>query len=138
MTELFEEPQYTFTKEQKGRVLLSELNQLTQWHRNRCPEYANILKYLYDGGTSHQAKELSDLPFFPVRLFKTRSLKSIPNHDVIKILTSSGTTAQEVSKVYLDKETALSQTKSLASIITSYILGRRNRPGESNSITQVS
>ena len=38
-----------------------------------------------------------DLPFLPVRLFKERDLKSIPDEQVFKVMTSSGTTGQAVS-----------------------------------------
>ena len=40
---------------------------------------------------------------------------------MIKTMTSSGTTGQKVSKIYLDKETSLNQTKTLVKIVSSYI-----------------
>jgi phenylacetate-coenzyme A ligase PaaK-like adenylate-forming protein len=58
-------------------------------------------------------------------LFKSLKLKSIPDKEVLKTLTSSGTSNQEVSKIYIDRETAIFQTKVLASIVTSFIGTKR-------------
>lgn len=60
---------------------------------------------------------MADLPLLPVGLFKERDLLSIERSDVFKRLTSSGTTGQAVSKIYLDQETARLQTLSLSSIM---------------------
>ena len=46
----------------------------------------------------------------PVRIFKKHDLQSVPRNKVIKKLVSSGTSGQELSKIYLDKENARSQT----------------------------
>ena len=45
--------------------------------------------------------------------------------DVFKVLTSSGTTAQVPSRIYLDVETAQLQTRALSSIVTHYLGPRR-------------
>ena len=42
-------------------------------------------------------------------------------------MTSSGTTGQKVSKIYLDKINVVNQTKVLASIVTS-IIGKQRLP----------
>ena len=54
-------------------------------------------------------------------------IKSIPDNQVFKILTSSGTTGQQVSKIYLDKETSKLQTLALSKII-SHIIGNQRLP----------
>jgi hypothetical protein len=61
----------------------------------------------------------------PIRLFKTLKLQSIADSEVVKFLTSSGTTSHLVSRIAVDKETSLLQTKALASIITSFIGPKR-------------
>jgi hypothetical protein len=61
------------------------------------------------------------VPPLPVRLFKELRLTSVPEADIFKVLTSSGTTGQAVSKVCLDKETSTNQQKVLTKIITSYL-----------------
>ena len=70
-------------------------------------------------------KKIEDVPFMPVRLFKYYDLKSIKEKNIIKTLTSSGTTSQLVSKIYLDKETAKFQTKALVNIMSSFIGNKR-------------
>jgi hypothetical protein len=61
-----------------------------------------------------------------VGLFKTHQLRSVPSDAVVKTLTSSGTTGQAVSRVYLDRESAARQTRALASIMRA-LLGVERR-----------
>ncbi|CAM3456320.1 acyl-protein synthetase [Helicobacter labetoulli] len=60
-------------------------------------------------------------PFLPVRLFKHYALKSIEKSEIIKTMTSSGTSGQSVSQIFLDKQTSLNQTKALSRIMQSFI-----------------
>lgn len=61
-----------------------------------------------------------NLPFLPVSLFKKMALKSVKDEDVFKTMTSSGTTGQAVSKIFLDRETASNQQKTLVKIVSSF------------------
>lgn len=70
-------------------------------------------------------RSIQDLPFIPVRMFKLLDLKSVHSDEIIKTLTSSGTTGQTVSKIFLDKETAINQTKVLTKIVSSFLKGKR-------------
>jgi hypothetical protein len=63
----------------------------------------------------------------PVRLFKEYDLLSVPKEEIVKTMTSSGTTGQSVSKIFLSKENTHNQTKALMSIIASF-LGRSRLP----------
>lgn len=118
--ELFSLPQYSIDNNKKRELLLNELNSLTEFHYQNSPQYKTILDNL---GLSGNLKfnSMEDLPYIPVRLFKTQDIKSIPDSDVLKVLTSSGTTNQQVSRITLNKETSILQVKALASIVTSYI-----------------
>jgi phenylacetate-coenzyme A ligase PaaK-like adenylate-forming protein len=69
-------------------------------------------------GTKVDFKTLEDLPFIPVSAFKTHQLMSINEGDIFKVLTSSGTTGQSVSRIYLDKDTARLQSVALSKIIS--------------------
>ncbi len=80
----------------------------------------NSLKYDFKG-VSH----LSDIPFFPVRLFKMFDLYSIPQEEIFKTITSSGTTGQAVSKIFLDKNAALNQSKVLTKIVSTFLGSKR-------------
>ena len=48
------------------------------------------------------------------------TLKSIPDNEVFKTMTSSGTSGQAVSKIYLDKNTAANQQKALVKIVSEF------------------
>ncbi|EKD99179.1 MAG: hypothetical protein ACD_23C00090G0003 [uncultured bacterium] len=109
---------YGLDKRAKQALLLDTLNTLTQWHQQQCEPYRNIVDGLFKNAV---AKTLEDLPFLPVRLFKTRDLLSVNKEEVIKTLTSSGTTGQAVSRIFLDKETSVRQTRVLAAIMAAFL-----------------
>ena len=58
-------------------------------------------------------------------LFKNLELCSVPEEDIVKRVTSSGTTGQEVSKIYLDANTAAMQQRALCMITGDFIGGSR-------------
>ena len=102
-----------------------KLNELTKLHYNKCEKYKHIANSL--GYSPKKDYSVNDLPFFPVRLFKQHDLMSINKEDIYKIMKSSGTSGQSVSKIYLDKKNASIQTKVLIKII-SYVLGSKRLP----------
>ena len=63
----------------------------------------------------------------PVRIFKKHDLQSVSKNKVIKKLVSSGTSGQELSKIYLDKENARNQIIVLKKI-TETILDNQRLP----------
>ena len=109
---------YGLDKRAKKTLLLETLNTLTQWHQQQCGPYRNILAGIFK---RNAAQELEDLPFVPVRLFKAIDLVSVNKEEIIKTLTSSGTTGQAVSKIYLDRETSIRQTRVLAAIMAAFL-----------------
>jgi hypothetical protein len=124
MSELLDLPIYGLTQREKEGTLLSELAQLTRSHRTACPMYARILDAL---GTGDAFDSIEDIPFLPVSLFKTHRLVSVPDGEVFKVLTSSGTTGQEVSRIFLDRETANLQARALVQIMST-MLGNARLP----------
>jgi hypothetical protein len=103
--------------------LLDELAELTDWHAQRCPEYKRILDVFYPKQLSYQS--VADVPFLPVRLFKVLGMVSVPPDQIVKTLTSSGTSSQTPSRVFLDRPTALAQTKALISIVKEFLGPKR-------------
>ena len=69
---------------------------------------------------------VEDIPFIPVRLFKDYELLSVERSKIVKTMVSSGTTGQSVSRIFLDRVTATSQTKVLAKIISSFTGTKRH------------
>lgn len=116
-------PPYALDKDEKQAMLGEAMACLTQRHYALCPEYARMLDAL--GVSPDDVKTPRDTPFLPVRLFKAHTLRSVPEEDVSKTMTSSGTTGQAVSRIYLDKETSAAQTKALSRIVTSWLGGKR-------------
>lgn len=116
---------YELDKEKKTALLTDELKEITQWHYEHCDAYRNML----DAMNYHpeNVKSYYDLPFFPVRMFKQMDLMSIDKKDIFKTMTSSGTTGQTVSKIYVDKETASNQQKVLVKIMSNFI-GKKRLP----------
>jgi Acyl-protein synthetase, LuxE len=117
-------PQYSLRQTEKEELLLGDLNVLTQHHRENCVSYARLLKAFQ---LDAEAKSLEDVPYLPVGLFKSHTLASIAPEQVFRIMTSSGTTGQQVSRILLDRETAMRQTAALGKIV-SHVVGRERLP----------
>jgi len=115
---------YNLEKSMKQQQLLYGLNQLTEHHMEHNDQYRAMLT---KSCQLTQYTQLEDIPYLPVQLFKLMDLVSVPQSDVVKVLTSSGTTGQQVSKIYLDKETSTGQTKALVEVMKP-ILGSQRLP----------
>ena len=105
---------YGFDHYEKSKFLLRELNALTEHHRRNCKHYSNFLNNFKKQGSFQRVE---DIPFFSVRAFKEFDLLSIDKENIFKTMTSSGTSGQAVSKIYLDQETALLQSKILSKLM---------------------
>ena len=116
--EILSIPPYSLNREEKEKLLTERLVELTKLHQEKCPEYAHILESI--SFNADKIKSYKDLPFLPVRLFKELELRSVPKEDVVKTMTSSGTTGQAVSKIYLDRATSSNQQKTMVKIVSEF------------------
>ncbi|WP_462163502.1 LuxE/PaaK family acyltransferase [Pseudoalteromonas xiamenensis] len=123
---LLEWPLYEWSHEKKHAHFIPVLNQLTQNHVERCVEYRRLLTVTANL-SSLEAQALDDVFPLPVRLFKLQQLKSVADSDVVKTMTSSGTSGSAPAKIYLDKTTSHLQTKILAKIMSS-LFGKARLP----------
>lgn len=105
-------------QQEKNDFLTRGLGELTRLHYRHCAPYSNIIDALKFDVLN--INSYYDIPFLPVSLFKELMLKSVPDEDVFKTMTSSGTTGQAVSRIYLDKATASNQQKVLVKIVSSF------------------
>src|ERR1700750_1704491 len=105
---------YGQDKHWKNTSFRSALIALTRHHHDHCETYRNILAA--SNCCLHAESQLEELPFLPVSLFKYLALVSVPPDKVQRTLTSSGTSRQTVSKIYLDSETSVKQMQALTSI----------------------
>lgn len=111
-------PPYSLNKREKEKLLTERLTELTRLHQDKCPEYARILESI--GFDVNRISSYKEIPFLPVRLFKELELKSVPKDEVVKTMTSSGTTGQAVSRIYLDKATSSNQQKTMVKIVSEF------------------
>lgn len=116
INEIMNTPPFSLNKSEKARLYERALADLSGYHYDHCIEYKKICDVLGE-----------KMPFLPVRLFKDYELLSIPRSEIIKTMTSSGTSGQSVSKIFLDRSTSSNQTKALAKI-TSDFLGNKRLP----------
>ncbi len=114
---------YSLNKVSKQEFFLKRMIDLFNYHQTNCLEFKNMMHSVNFNGD--QISKIEDLPFLPVRLFKMYDLLSVPRQDVVKTMTSSGTSGQSVSKIFLDKSTAMNQTRVLSRIVSSFLGGSR-------------
>lgn len=122
--ELLRMSPYGASQKEKEVWYLKFMEELVRHHRKNCPSYDRILSVL---GDSDCHESLEQIPMLPVSLFKKQELSSIKEADVFKIMTSSGTAGQQVSKIVLDRKTAEFQQKTL-SVIMQEFLGPKRIP----------
>lgn len=114
---------YGLDRQAKRELYQKALSQLTQGHCQGCLPYRHILAAR--GYDPEKISPPEDQPLIPVRLFKELELLSVPQSEVVKVMTSSGTSGQAVSRIFLDKETARNQSRVLTRIINSFIGPKR-------------
>ncbi len=125
INEILETAPYSLSREEKHVLLNERLQELTRKHYENCPEYRRMMDAA--GLDVDNLPDYEKIPFLPVRLFKEFELRSCGKDDVVKTMTSSGTTGQQVSRIFLDRETSSAQQKCLAKIV-SYFLGSQRVP----------
>ena len=116
-------PPFGVGRTEKQEFLRGELLRLTEQHRAHCAPYARMMETV--GFSAADVRSVADIPFLPVRLFKEMGLRSVAEEDVFKTMTSSGTTGQQVSRIFLDRKTAANQQKTLVRIVSDRIGGSR-------------
>lgn len=109
-------PPFGVGRAEKQELLREGLLRLTEHHRVQCALYARMIETV--GFSAASVRAVEDVPFLPVRLFKEMELRSVAAEDVFKTMTSSGTTGQQVSRIFLDRRTATNQQKTLVRIVS--------------------
>lgn len=123
--DLLKVPPFGTSAAEKKALQTQALCELTRYHYGRSDEYRRVLDFFGCNLTADMAME--ELPFIPVRMFKEYKLSSVTDSEIVRTLTSSGTSGQAVSRIYLDKATAANQTKVLVRIMSS-VLGDQRLP----------
>ena len=121
---LFDIAPYSLPKKEKAEIFDNYFFNLTKHHYTHCLPYKKMMDGI--GFDVESSFSYTEIPFLPVRLFKMHELYSTSKENIIKTMTSSGTSGQEVSKIFLDKETSINQTKALAKIVTTFLGSKRS------------
>lgn len=112
-------PLYTLDWQLKRPFFLKHIVELFDHHCRHSDEFHRMMSSVnYD---KKNVQSVEDLPFIPVRLFKMFDLASVSRDQVVKTMTSSGTTGQAVSRIFLDKQTSALQTRTLSRIVSSFL-----------------
>ena len=114
---------FSLNKSAKLELYSEAVQSLTRFHFENCHLYQKLLNKI--GFITDRPHRLEEYPFLPVRLFKENELMSVDRSKIVKTMTSSGTTGQSVSRIFLDRATASNQTKALAKIASSFIGTKR-------------
>ncbi|MGM9694708.1 MAG: acyl-protein synthetase, partial [Alloprevotella sp.] len=125
INDILEIAPYSLNKMQKHALLNERLHELTRKHYAQCEAYRKMMEAR--GLDINNLPDYEELPFLPVRLFKEFELRSCGKDEIVKTMTSSGTTGQQVSRIYLDRETSSAQQKCLTKIV-SHVLGTKRVP----------
>lgn len=123
LTEILDIQPYSLNKKEKEKLLSPFLMKLSRHHYEHCLPFKKMMDSIHFDIERDYA--YTELPFLPVRLFKMFELNSVPKEDIIKTMTSSGTSGQAVSRIFLDRDTSSSQTKALTKIVSSFIGSQR-------------
>ena len=112
--EFLEQEPFSVSQPDKEALYKEQLKELTEHHRTACKAYDDICNGLNEDG-----------PYLPVSLFKDIDLKSVPDEKIVRRITSSGTTGQQVSRIYLDADTSVLQQRALCTITGDFIGTKR-------------
>lgn len=123
--DLIDIEQFTFTEHDREQFLLPVVRGQIQKNIRGCSTYKKIIDA--DPFPNPEKESFASLPYLPVRAFKELDLVSVSRQSIVKVLTSSGTTGQEVSKINLDAESASLQQRALSSVMKS-VLGQNRLP----------
>lgn len=108
---------------QSSASFLHRLCRLHDHHTINCDSYRMILEAMRWEGV--KINQITDAPFLPTRVFKSYKLCSVPEREIFKTLHSSGTSSQTLSNIYLDRDTAKAQAKSLYQVVSGFLNIRR-------------
>ena len=122
---IINDPPFSLSQKEKDSLYMKALTELTEYHFENCWQYRKMLEAM--GVNIACISTLEDIPYIPVRLFKEYELRSIEKSEIVKTMTSSGTSGQSVSKIFLDKVTSSNQTKVLTKLVSSFT-GKKRLP----------
>lgn len=124
-------PVYGLPQAEKRTVFNKALHELSLHHAEHCQPYQQFLSLLHpqylETIRDSDNSSFSLPPALTARQFKYQKLSSIRSENEVKVMTSSGTSSQQVSQITLDSITAKRQQQVLGAIMREW-LGAKRRP----------
>ncbi len=121
----FENRPFDYDIEEKDSMLIDALRSNLLYQKENCLPFKRLLEKR--DFCPNQKFDLEDIPYIPVTIFKDYELKSVKEDLVVRKLTSSATTSQKPSQIFIDKNTRTNQMRSLVWILSSF-LGTKKMP----------
>ena len=115
---------FSLNQKEKYFFFFNEIKKLTNHHYANSEEFKKILNFT---NKKNNYKNLEDVPFLPIHLFKEYELMSVPKNKIFKTLNSSGTSGKKKSKIFLDSNNARNQQLVLSKILKT-IIGNKRLP----------
>lgn len=111
---------FELRQNEKDKLLKRSLKESLEHHFQNSKEYQ---KYSRKKGflPPFDNFNYTDIPFFPVEIFKNFHLTSVPEKSLVRTLNSSATTSQIPSSIYLDDITRKRQVKTLVWLLSNFI-----------------
>ncbi len=113
-------PAYGLSADEKSALLNQRLHWLDQHHLQQCDDYAALHQHIGKTTAINTA-----MPALAARLFKQFTLSSIDESSVAKVMTSSGTSSSQVSRIVLDSESTRRQQQVLQATLKHWLGAKR-------------
>jgi hypothetical protein len=123
LNRLLENAPYDLPSEQKSSLFLNAIREVSVHHYESCEPYKTLCgKRNFD---PHRLSTLNELPLLPTSVFKNALLLSIPPEDVFREINSSATTSGQPSRIGLDRQTSMRQSKLFNKVVLERLGNKR-------------
>jgi len=116
---------FSYKKSNKKKIFNKYFSELDKYHYKNCKDYRKVVDNL--GTKIKKDDKLKDFTMIPINLFKIFDLLSVDKGKIVKKVFSSGTSGQNLSKIFLDRINSKNQMKVLSKILEN-IFGKERLP----------
>lgn len=125
LKKIFDDKPFNYNVRENDSTLVEVLRNNLLYQCENCVPFKRLLeKKDFD---PNKKFSLNDIPYIPVTIFKDYELKSVKDEFVVRKLTSSATSSQNPSQIFIDKNTRTNQMRCLVWILSSF-LGKKKMP----------
>ncbi len=106
---------YGLNEKEKSNKFFEGIKILNKYHFSNSKNYRGIINKIKPANN-----KIEKLAFLPVTIFKEIELHSIKKKEIDTIAVSSGTSGNNLSKIYLNKENSITQYRVLNKILSEF------------------